>query len=74
MKEKLKAVLRGLVKSVPIGNVIVESIENKKAPKEEKPHDWLSICAQIGGILLLFYMSYKGEIPIEKMLELLRNF
>jgi len=75
MKEKLKAILRGLVKSVPIGNVLVETIENKKAPtSEDKPHNWLSILAQIGGILIIFYMSYKKELPIEQMLELLRSF
>jgi len=74
MKEKLKAILRGLVKSVPIGNVLVETLENKKAPIEEKPHNWYSILAQVGGILILFYMALKKEIPIEQLLEILRGF
>jgi hypothetical protein len=79
MKNKgiLAAVFRGVVKSVPMGNVALQAIKNVKheidhkdaIEKPEKPHNWMSIVTQIVCILAIGYAFYTKMITIEQLLS-----
>ena len=84
----LKAIFRGVVKSFPIGNVIVETIQNYKAKpllnvepseqaeivnKTEKPHNWVSIAVQLLITAGIVYAFATKQITIDKLIELLNG-
>lgn len=53
----LIALLRGLFKSIPVGNPVTEIVANIKAKQANQPlpHSWISITAQIVGTGLILY-------------------
>lgn len=70
-----KPAIRGVVKSIPAGNIVVETYKNVKAIKdgEAKPHTWISIVIQalcIGGI---FYAFYTKQIDVNQLLSILKQ-
>lgn len=79
----LKAILRGILKSVPIGNTIVETVENFKAKtnaeiesggevgKVEKPHNWISILTQLTVIGVIVWAFVTKQITIEQLINFL---
>lgn len=79
----LKAILRGILKSVPIGNTIVETVENFKAKpvidaatneiveKIEKPHNWVSILTQLTVIGVIVWAFVTKQITIEQLINFL---
>lgn len=82
MKNKfpiLSAVFRGVVKSVPMGNVALQAINQVKHElahkdsivKPEKPHNWLSIATQVICIVAIAYAFATKAITIEQLLSLL---
>lgn len=75
-------VLRGVLKSVPFGGIVVESINNIKTEIENKnitdvseakdlPHNWISITVQILCLLGIVYAFVSKQITIEQFLEYL---
>ena len=69
----LKPVLRGAVKSLPGGNVITEVVDNIKAQKEDKPHNWYSITIQVLCIAAIIYAFVSKSITIEDFLRLINE-
>lgn len=73
----LKPVFRGVVKSLPLGNVAIEIFDNvKKEVKENttpKQHSYISIFIQLVCIALIIYAFSTKQITIEQVLQLL-NF
>ena len=82
----LKAIARGVVKSFPLGNVVIETINNFKAKplinieaneqseiisKIEKPHNWISIATQSVIIAALIYAFVTKQIDLNKLIEIL---
>jgi len=82
----LKAVFRGLVKSVPLGNTLIEIADNYKSKpilnidseeqkkvfeNIEKPHDWTSIIIQVIITSSIIYAFVTKQISIEKLIELI---
>ena len=73
----LKPILRGAIKSLPFGNVVVEIGESIKETVENnnndlaKPltHNWLSIAVQIIGMAVIIYAFFTKAITIEQVLE-----
>lgn len=79
-------IVRGIVKSLPGGNLLYEVGENvvgnvvneiaktkELIPREIKPHNWISILIQAVGIGLLLYAFFTKQISIQEVLNLL-NF
>lgn len=75
-------VLRGVLKSVPFGGIVVESINNIKTEIENKnttdvseakelPHNWISITVQILCLIGIVYAFVSKQITIEQFLEYL---
>jgi len=75
-------VLRGVLKSVPFGGIVVESINNIKTEIENKnttdvseakdlPHNWISITVQILCLIGIVYAFISKQITIEQFLEYL---
>lgn len=79
---------RGVLKALPIGNILVELSQNKQAKnltepirdengneiKPQLPHNYLSIIIQIICILGVSYAFITDKIDIHKLLNLLLNF
>lgn len=85
MKRKgfFRAALRGLLKSLPLGNVADEIIQNTKANIEseilengtqsvKQPHDWISITVQFIGIAAIIYAFLSKQITIDQFIDLLK--
>jgi tRNA(Arg) A34 adenosine deaminase TadA len=78
-KKVAAPVLRGLLKSVPFGSVVVESVKNIKTEfdntktVEDKPlpHNWLSITVQVICLLGIVYAFVSKQITIEQFIDLL---
>ena len=83
----LKAVFRGVVKSFPLGNVIIETVNNFKAkpliniePREqadvikqiEKPHNWVSISTQLIIIGAIVYAFATKQIDLNQLIDILK--
>lgn len=72
----LSAVFRGVVKSVPMGNVAFQAVKNVKHELEnkdsivskEKPHDWISVITQALCVAALVYAFATKAITIEDLL------
>jgi hypothetical protein len=75
-------VLRGVLKSVPFGSVIVEAasniqteIQNKNttdvSEAKELPHNWVSITVQILALIGIVYAFVSKQITIEQFMEYL---
>ena len=75
-------VLRCVLKSVPFGGIVVESINNIKTEIENKnttdvseakdlPHNWISITVQILCLIGIVYAFISKQITIEQFLEYL---
>lgn len=84
-----RAVLRGIVKSIPLGNVIVETVENFTAKplieqstdeqintiaQTDKPHNWVSVTIQLLIVGAIVYAFTTKQIDINKLIELLSGF
>lgn len=83
MKRKgfLKAALRGMLKSLPFGNVVDEIIQNTKANIEtevnkgqevNEPHNWVSIGTQVLIIGCIVYAFASKQITIDELVNLLK--
>jgi len=85
----LKAVFRGVVKSFPLGNVVIETINNFKAKpiyeldveKQvekisgfDKPHNWVSIATQSVIVAAIIYAFVTKQIDLNKLIEILNGF
>ena len=78
-KKVATPVLRGLLKSVPFGGIVVESVKNIKTEIdntktiEDKPlpHNWISILVQLLALLGIVYAFVSKQITIEQFIELL---
>lgn len=70
-----KPAVRGIVKSVPAGNIIVETYKNVQAIKngEAKPHNWVSIIIQSLCIVGIFYAFYTKQIDVNQLLSILKQ-
>ena len=83
----LKAVFRGVVKSFPLGNVIIETVNNFKAkpliniePREqadvikqiEKPHNWVSIATQLIIVGAIVYAFATKQIDLNQLINILK--
>lgn len=82
LKKFIGPVLRGVLKSVPFGGVIVEAatniqteIQNKNttdiSEAKELPHNWLSITIQVITLLGIIYAFVSKQITIETFISLL---
>lgn len=81
-KEVIKPVLRGVAKSLPLGNVVFETIKNVRTEIENKkdsvnqpkelPHNWLSIAIQMICVAGIVYALVTKQIDVIKFLELLK--
>ncbi len=78
MKGFFKAVFRGLIKSLPLGNVateVIENIQNKNAViTEEKPltqHNWVSIGTQFIIVCVILYSFVTNKISLNDLVSLL---
>ncbi len=81
MKNKgtIKAIFRGILKSLPFGNVVtevVQNIQNKDAlVTEEIPatgHNWVSITTQAVIVSIIVYAFYTKQITIDQVIEYLK--
>lgn len=81
----LKTIGRGVIKAVPIGNVLVEAVQNKKAviaAKDEngnpvpvdKPHSILSMVVQVIIVLAIGWAFYTEKISVHQLINLLLSF
>lgn len=91
LKETLnsfKPVIRGVVKSIPFGNIICEIIDNVKGKNikpeqlaqsetgeivDVKPHKWRSIILQALIVSGIIYSLYTKQIDINDFINLLTN-
>lgn len=83
----LKPVFRGVLKSIPIGNILVELSQNKKAKKTnehvidsngeqipaELPHNYVSIAIQIICVVGIIYAFYTKQIDLNHFLSILQS-
>lgn len=67
-----KPFLRGVIKSFPVGNAIVEGVQNVKAGDGEKPHNWVSIITQLTICGLIVYAFVTHTITIDQVLGYLK--
>ncbi len=82
------AFFRGAVKAFPLGNAIIEGVNNAKGGviqevvtpagetvvgKVKDPHSWISIVVQVSLILALAYGIYTKQIDINKVVEVLQG-
>lgn len=82
LKELIGPVVRGVVKSLPFGGIVVESVKNIKTEIDNKkdevnkpkelPHNWLSIAIQIICVAGIIYAFISKQITIDVFLELLK--
>jgi tRNA(Arg) A34 adenosine deaminase TadA len=78
-KKVAAPVLRGLLKSVPFGGVVVESVNNIKTELENTktiedkplPHNWISILVQIASLIGILYALFYKQITIDQFISLL---
>jgi len=84
--EILKPVFRGVLKSLPMGNILVELTQNKKAKNSEPvidsqgnqippelPHNYVSIAIQIICIVGIIYAFYTKQIDLNHFLSILQS-
>lgn len=62
----LKPVVRGAVKSIPVGNTILEVVNKIKDPKK---HSWVSIATQIICIIAIVYAFVSHTITLDSLLS-----
>ena len=82
LKNVIAPVVRGVVKSLPFGGIVVESVKNIKTELENKkddinqpkelPHNWLSIAIQLIVVAGIVYAFLSKQITIETFLDLLK--
>ena len=76
-KNILVPVLRGAVKTIPGGGIVVELVKNishsvkEKKEGDKQQHNWISILTQLTGIALIVYAFVKKLITIEQVLQFL---
>ena len=70
----VKPVVRGAIKSLPLGNVAVEIAGNIKANKNEtaKPHNWKSIVTQVIVIGAIVYAFATHLITLDQLIGYLK--
>lgn len=81
--------LRGVIKAFPLGNAIIEGVNNVKGgiikdvitPAGEtvtgtvkSPHSWLSVIVQISVIALIIYAVYSGKVDVAQAITWLQSF
>lgn len=82
------AFLRGAVKAFPLGNAIIEGVNNAKGGVVKQvvteggetvtgtvknPHNWISIVVQVSLILAMAYGIYTKQIDIAKVIGILQG-
>lgn len=84
-----KPIVRGVVKSIPLGNVLIEIIDNAKGkilnPEKiqvndntsevvnTKPHQWRSIIFQLLIVSAIIYALYTRQIDINQFINLIQS-
>lgn len=81
------SLVRGVIKSLPFGNVVYEvgenistEIKNKNGESEiknvmdKKPHNWFSISVQLLCLGAIVYAFISKQITIDQVLDLLKSF
>lgn len=67
-----KPVLRGAIKSIPMGNVVTEVIGNIKSKDKAKPHNWYSIITQIVIVGAIVYSFATHLITLDQLIGYLK--
>lgn len=84
----LKSIGRGILKSLPGGNPIIEALKNKQGVVKEvitesgeavnakisKPHDWVSIITQALTTGLIIWAIASGKLSLEQIQTILNLF
>lgn len=80
--------VRGAIKSFPLGNAIIEGVNNAKGGvlktvtteggetvtgKVKDPHSWVSIVVQLLLCAAFVYGFYTKQIDLERLIEMLRG-
>ena len=75
---------RGVLKSIPFGNILVERYQNKKAVTQkdengnpipvEPPHSSLSMVVQIIMVTAIVWAFYTEKISVQQLINLLLSF
>lgn len=88
MLKLIKAVIRGILKGLPITGAAVEARENVKALKEGEPisapmlreikpkklpHEWISIIFQVITAVLMLYGLITGVIDLQTVVNFFLN-
>lgn len=80
------AFLRGAVKSFPLGNAVIEGVQNAKGVTKEvitesgevvkgavkEPHNWVSIITQAAFVGLIIWAVVSKQIDINQAVEWLK--
>lgn len=71
----LKPIVRGVVKSIPGGNVVTEIADNIKSKKDDNAntHNWWSISMQVLCVAAIVYAFVSKTITIEDLIRLLKG-
>jgi len=69
----LKPMARGIIKSFPLGNAIIEGVKSGKAQVNGKPapHNWVSILMQFICIGAIIYAFITHAISLDTLLKYL---
>lgn len=65
--------VKGAVRSLPLGNALVDGIENVSLKKEDgtRPHSWIAIAAEIAFVGLVIYAFITKMITVDDLLKYL---
>lgn len=69
----IKPLIRGVVKSLPLGNVAIEVADNvsaQQAENREISHSWVSIVIQLICICILLYSFFTKQINSDDFINL----
>jgi hypothetical protein len=71
----IKPLFRGVIKSLPFGNVAIEIGDNikKETTGEPKNHNWVSITIQLLLIGAIVWALLTKQITIETFIDLVNN-
>lgn len=71
----LKPVVRGAVKTLPLGGAVIELVDNitKEFKGDKKKHSYASILIQLTGLGLIVYAFVTKQVTIEDVLQLLNS-
>lgn len=66
---------KGAARSIPVGNAIMDGIENIASKKDDKaPHRWPAIVAEIVFVGLISYAFITKMITVDQLINVLKMF